>query len=124
MPREVLSVLVEEIDGSVIVTWGLGSVVPRAFEYFGYVVYYYGTDGNGGKRFAVRFAAKTTAYVWDNASNTQANYDGDIVAQTSSSIVVRYHDADLGLKDFGTIGAFSHIDEQDAQLEIPVTLLR
>jgi hypothetical protein len=87
-------------------------------------LYYYTPDGNGGKRFGVRFREKTTAHVWDNASNTQANYHGDSVTTSDASIVVQYRDADLGLTEVGTIAAFSHVNGVDTQVEIPVTLLR
>jgi hypothetical protein len=88
-PRYVTSVLMEETEDSVVVTWGLGDVVPGSVDYFGFEVYYYGVDGNGGKRFGVRFHEKTTAHVWDNASSTQANYEGDNVIVSQESIVVR-----------------------------------
>ena len=123
-PRYVTSVLMEEKEDSVVVTWGLGGVVPGSVEHFGYEVYYYGVDGNGGKRFGVRFHEKTTAHVWDNASNTQANYEGDNVTVSPDSVVVRYRDADLGLKEVGTIAAVSHINGNDLEVRIPVTLLR
>ncbi len=124
LPREVTSVLVEEGRDSVTVTWGLGEPVSSGFEYFGYGVDYYGADGNGGKRFGVRFRETTTAYVWDNASATQANYEADSVTVTPGSIVVHYRDADLGLKEIGTIAAFSQVDGNDQQVDLPVTLLR
>ena len=123
-PRYVTSVLMEEIEDSVVVTWGLGDVVPGSVEYFGFEVYYYGVDGNGGKRFGVRFHEKTTAHVWDNASNTQANYEGDSITVSPDSIVVRYRDADLGLEEVGTIAAVSKINGNDLEVRIPVTLLR
>lgn len=124
LPREVTSVLVEEGDGSVTVTWALGEPVPREFEYFGYAVDYYGLNGNGGKRFGVRFHEKTTAYVWDHSSNTQANYVASSVTASAETIVAHYRDADLGLTEIGTIAAFSHIDGDDQQVDLPVTLLR
>lgn len=72
-PRYVTSVLVEETDGTVTVTWGLGDVIPGDVEYFGYGVDYFGPDGNGGKRFGVRFHEKPSAHVFEWASATQAN---------------------------------------------------
>jgi len=116
--------LVEEAESSVVVTWGLGEALASAQEFFGYEVYYYGPDGNGGKRFGVRFGSKVTAYVWDHASNTQANYGDDCVEVRSDSVIVRYRDADLGLARLGTILAYSHVDGVDEQLEVPVTVLR
>lgn len=125
LPRHVTSVLLEEGAGYVTVTWGLGDPVHGGTaEYFGYGLYYYAPDGTGGKRFGVRFHEKTTAHVWDNASNTQANYHGDSVTTSGASIVVQYRDADLGLTEVGTIAAFSHVNGVDTQVEIPVTLLR
>lgn len=124
LPHQVTSVLVEEDNGNVTVTWGLGEVAASQYEYFGYAVHYYGPDGNGGKRFGVRFQEKATAYVWDHASSTQANYAADSVTATAESIVVRYRDADLGLKEIGMIAAFSHVDGHDQQVDLPVSLLR
>lgn len=124
-PRYVTSVMVEEDASSVTVTWGLGDPVPTTdVEYFGYELYYYGPDGNRGKRFGVRFHDKTTAHVWDNASSTQANYHSDSVTVSPESIVVHYRDADLGLETVGTIEAFSHVNGVDSQVAVPVTLLR
>lgn len=125
VPRTVESVLVEQDPESVTVTWGLGEPVnATAVEYFGYGMYYYDPSGNGGKRFGVRFSRATTAWVFDNASATQANYDAESVTVTPDSVVVRYRDASLGLDEIGTIGAFAHINGDDEQEEIPVTLLR
>lgn len=123
-PRSVTFVLVDEGADSVTVTWGLGDVVERPVEYFGYEVYYYGVDGNGGKRFGVRFHSKATAHVWDNASSTQANYDGDCITIDGDRMVIVYRDASIGLAEVGTISAFSHIDGQDVQTGLSVTLLR
>lgn len=124
-PRTVTSVLVEEGADSVTVTWGLGE--PTAsddVEFFGYGIDYYGPDGNNGKRFGVRFHSKTSAHVWDNASGTQANYEADSVTVDEDRIVVHYRDASIGLEQVGTIRAFAHIDGHDAQVDLPVTLLR
>lgn len=115
--------LVEKRADSVAVTWGLGDVVPGPVEYFGYEVFYYGVDGNGGKRFGARFGEKATAHVWDNASSTQANYDGDCITIEEDSMVVIYRDASLALEEIGTIAAFSHINGQDAQTNLAVALL-
>ncbi len=126
-PRFLTSVLVEELADSVVVTFGLGDAVPvESLEYFGYEVYYYGLDGNGGKRFGVRFSTtpETTAHVFDNASTTQANYVANHVTITTGSVVVRYPDADLGLKEVGTIRAFSHVNGGDNQTDFPVALMR
>jgi hypothetical protein len=123
-PRYVTSVLVEEGDGTVTVTWGLGDVVPGAVEYFGYEVDYFGPDGNGGKRFGVRFHGKVSAHVFEWSSATQANYEADSVTATDESVVVFYRDADLGLPEIGTIKACSHLNGNDVQTDLPVTLLR
>jgi hypothetical protein len=124
--RYLESVLVETTDDSIVVTFGLGDEIPGgAREFSGYGVYYYGPDGNGGKRLGVRFSGTgSSAYVWDNASTTQANYTSDAVTVTGDAVVVTYNDADLGLAEVGTIEAFSHIDGVDEQLNFPVTLLR
>ncbi|MFZ4893321.1 hypothetical protein ACL9RL_02605 [Plantibacter sp. Mn2098] len=125
VPRRVTSVLVEEDANSVTITWGIAEAVDtKPVEYFGYGMYYYDPTGNGGKRFGVRFGEATTAWVFDNASNTQANYASDSVTVSSNAIVVRYHDASLGIEDIGTISAYAHINGRDEQVELPVTLLR
>lgn len=123
IPRVVTSVLIEERDAAVVVTWGLGEPAGIG-SHFGYEVYYYGTDGAGGKRLGVIFSEKITAHVWDNASLTQANYVADAVQVHDDSIVVTYRDADIGLSDVGTIAAVAHIDGRDYQSDLPVTLLR
>lgn len=125
VPRVVTSVLVEEADNSVVVTWGLGeTVATTGVEYFGYGVDYFGVDGNGGKRFGVRFHEKTSAHVFEWSSATQANYEADAVSVEEDRIVVRYRDASIGLTQVGEIHAFSHVNGADSQLDLPVSLLR
>lgn len=125
VPRAVTSVLVEAGSDSVTVTWGLGPPTPVAsFGYFGYEVYYYDPSGSGGKRFGVRFGVTTTAWVFDNASSTQANYDSHSVTSSADSIVAHYRDASLGLREVGFISAYAHVNGVDTQTELPVTLLR
>lgn len=125
VPRVVKSVLVEAANDSVVVTWGLGEPVTESpVEYFGYGVDYFGVDGNGGKRFGVRFHEKTSAYVFEWSSATQANYEADAVTVGSGVLVVRYNDASIGLTEVGEIHAFSHVNGDDSQLDLPVTLLR
>jgi len=115
----------EEKDGGVTVTWGLGEPVTEdAVEFFGYGVDYYGPDGNGGKRFGVRWQTAATAHVWEHVSSTQSNYGADSVITTEDAVVVTYRDANIGLDEVGTINAFSHVAGADQQLQIPVTLLR
>lgn len=125
VPRIVTSVLIEEGTDIVTVTWGLGDPVPSSSpEYFGYGVYYYDPTGNGGKRFGVRFGSEVTAWVFDHASSTQANYVGESVTISDDSVVIQYRDADLGLEEIGTIAAYAHINGVDQQVDLPVTLLR
>jgi|GEM_PF-3915958 len=125
VPRSVTSVLVEEDTESVTITWGVAEAVDtEPVEYFGYGMYYYDPTGNGGRRFGVRFGEATTAWVFDNASNTQANYAADSVTISSDAIVLRYHDASLGIDEVGTISAYAHINGRDEQVELSVTLLR
>lgn len=124
-PRTVTSVLVEEDSQSVRVTWGLGDPVEAgASEYFGYGLYYFDPTGNGGKRFGFRFGESTSAWVFDNESATQPNYDADSVTIADDSVIVHFRDASLGLQVVGTIAAYAHIDGRDEQVDIPVTLLR
>lgn len=123
-PRHLTSVVMEEGDGHVIVTFGLGAELT-AGEYFGYAVDCYGTDGNGGKRFGVRLSpTEVKAYVFDWQSATQANYEADSVQITDDTIVATYRDASIGLDQVGTIKAFSHMGSDDADTDVPVTLLR
>lgn len=125
VPRTVTSVLVEEDAQSVRVTWGIGDTVAAgASEYFGYGLYYFDPTGNGGKRFGVRFGESISAWVFDNESATQANYEADCVTIADDSVVVHFLDASLGLQTVGTIAAYAHIDGRDEQVDIPVTLLR
>ncbi|WP_314507535.1 hypothetical protein [uncultured Microbacterium sp.] len=125
VPRVVTSVLVEEDSQSVTVTWGLGGpAAPDKPEFFGYGMYYYDPTGNGGKRFGVRFGESVTAWVFDNASATQANYVSDSVTASEDAVVVHYRDASLELAKIGTIAAYAHVEGRDEQLDIPVTLLR
>lgn len=125
VPRVVKSVLVVQENNSVVVTWGLGEPVTTSpVEYFGYGVDYFGVDGNGGKRFAVRFQEEPYAYVFEWSSATQANYDADAVTVGSDVIVVRYDDASIGLTEVGRIQAFSHVNGDDRQWDLPVGLLR
>jgi hypothetical protein len=125
-PRIVTSVLVEEHPDSVVVTWGLGDRVetPATPEYFGYGVDYYGPDGHGGKRLGVRFGEKIAAYMFDWSDANQSNYDAVSVAEQGDALVVTYRDAGLGLDEIGQISAYSHVDGVDAQVELPVTVLR
>jgi hypothetical protein len=124
-PRTVTSVLVEEDSQLVTVTWGLGDPVGAdGAEYFGYGLYYFDPSGSGGKRFGVRFSESTSAWVFDNESATQANYDADSVTIADDSVIVHFRDASIGLQAVGTIAAYAHIDGRDEQVDIPVTLLR
>lgn len=123
-PRYVTSVLVEEGDGTVTVTWGLGDVMPGDVEYFGYGVDYFGVDGNGGKRFDVHFHERATAGVFEWSSATNANYEPDSITVHDDRIVVFYRDASIGLREVGTIYAFSHLNGEDVQTRLPVTLMR
>lgn len=122
--RYVTSVLVEEQPDSVTVTWDLGDPVPGSAGYFGYGVDYYGVDGNGGKRFGVRFDGKTSAYVFEWSSATQANYEADSVTVEPDRVVAFYRDASLGLSEIGIIKAFSHLNDVDIQTDLPVALQR
>jgi hypothetical protein len=125
VPRVVKSVLVVEANNAVVVTWGLGEPVTTSpVEYFGYGVDYFDVDGNGGKRFAVRFHEKPSASVFEWSSATQANYEADAVTVGSDVIVVRYNDASIGLTEVGTIHAYSHVNGEDGQVDLPVALLR
>lgn len=108
----------------VTVTWGLGDVVSGPVEYFGYGVDYFGVDGNGGKRFGVRFHERVTGHVFEWASATQANYEPDSITASEDRIVAVYRDASIGLDEVGTITAFSHVNGKDVQTDLEVTLLR
>ncbi|BAJ73204.1 hypothetical protein MTES_0240 [Microbacterium testaceum StLB037] len=124
-PRTVTSVLSEVGIDSVSVTWGLGEPVhANDVEFFGYGVYYYDPTGNGGKRLGVRFGDATTAWVFDNASATQANYAASAVTATNEAVTAHFHDASLGLEAVGTIEAYAHVNGHDTQVDLPVTLLR
>ena len=121
-PQYLTSVLVEERDGSVTVTLGLGDPIPGEVEYFGYGVDYFGPDGNGGKRFGVRFGSGATAHVFEWSSATQANAGS--ISYLEDGLVIFYPDASIGLEQVGKISAFSHLNGQDVQTGFPVTLIR
>lgn len=124
VPCYITSVLVEEHGGTVTVSWGFGDEIPGDVEYFGYGVDYFGPDGNGGKRFGVRFGEQPSAHVFEWSSATQANYDASSVMPIESGLVVTYRDASIGLPEVGTIRAFSHVNGEDVQTDVPVTLVR
>ncbi|RPE73820.1 MULTISPECIES: hypothetical protein [unclassified Frondihabitans] len=125
VPRTLTAVLVEETDEDIVVTWGLGEPAEGSFQFFGYGLAYYGRDGNGGKRFGVRLSdtQEVTAFIFDHASATQANYTEDGVMLREDAIVVRYRDASIGLDDIGIINAYSHTNGRDRQVDVPVTLM-
>ncbi|MFG6501959.1 hypothetical protein [Microbacterium sp. P05] len=115
------SVLVEEASQAVTVTWGPGDpVITDAPEYFGYGLYYYNPSGNGG----TRFTESTSAWVFDTASATQANYGPGSATVADDRVVVHFGDASSGLQAIGTIAAYAHIEGRDEQVDIPVTVLR
>ncbi|OZD55393.1 hypothetical protein CH252_05850 [Rhodococcus sp. 06-1477-1B] len=123
VPRYLESVLVETTSDSIIVTWRLGDPIPGgAREFSGYGVAYYDPTGNGGKRLGVRFSGERSAYVWDNASSTQANYLAQAVEATPDAVIVTFNDASLGVDEVGAIHAWSHTDGNDQQVGFPVTL--
>lgn len=107
------------------VTWGLGEPgIATDIEFFGYGLYYCDPTGNGGKRLGVRFGEAVTAWMFDNASATQANYGASSVSVTEDAVVALFNDASLGLGEVGTILAYAHINGRDTQKDLPVTLLR
>jgi len=125
VPRTVTSVLAEVGTDIITVTWGLGEPGKASdIEFFGYGLYYYDPTGNGGKRLGVRFGEAVTAWIFDNASATQANYDASSVSVTDDAVVAHFNDASLGLGEEGTILAYAHINGRDTQTDLPVTLLR
>lgn len=125
VPRYLESVLVEEGSHDVTVTFVLGDVIPGGWEEIAaYGVYYYGADGEGGKRFGVNFSTSVSAYVFDNGSSTQSNYPASAVRFEPDVVVVTFNDASLGADEVGTIAAFSLVDLRDVQMNFPVTLLR
>ncbi|MFJ2980252.1 hypothetical protein ACIPEP_15480 [Curtobacterium sp. NPDC087082] len=126
LPRRLTSVLVEETDEDLIVTWGLGEPTGGSFHYFGYGLRYYGVDGNGGKIIGVRVSNKpeVTAFIFDNASATQSNYVEDAVTLREDAIVVRYRDASIGLDEIGIINAYSHTDGYDRDRDAQVSMVR
>ncbi|MFI8633537.1 hypothetical protein ACIGEP_13160 [Microbacterium sp. NPDC077663] len=76
------------------------------------------------RRFGVRIQDGASAYVFEWTSATEANYGPEAITVHDDRIVVRYRDASLGLDAIGTIRAFSHINGNDVQANLPVTLLR
>jgi len=124
LPRYLTSVLVEETEVGVVITWKLGDLVPTpTVLHFGYEVGYSDIDGGGGKRFGVRFPSPT-AYVWDGESDDHVDYEADHINATDESIVVYFRDADIGAREVGTVHGSSHVNGVDGQREFPVVLLR
>lgn len=121
-----ISSLEEEHANSTVVTWRLGERIeaPGPPEYFGYGVDYYGPDGNGGKRLGVRFGSKVMAFIFDFTDANQSNYVGESIQLLDEGIVASYRDASLGLPEIGHISAFSQVNGDDAQTQLPVTVLR
>ena len=124
LPRYLTSVLVEETEVGVVITWKLGDLVPTpAVLHFGYEVAYSDLDGKGGKRFGVRFPSPT-AFVWDSTSDAHADYEGDHINASDEAIVVYFRDAEIGLREVGAVRASSHVNGIDGQRDFPVALLR
>lgn len=122
-PQYLTSAFVEEREGSLTVTLGLGDVIPGDVEFFGYGIDYYGPDGNDGKRLGIRFGQDgAAALIFEWSSATQAN--AGHVAYLEDSLVITYPDASLGLDEIGSIHAFAHLNGDDVQTGQPVTVVR
>ena len=125
VPRKLTAVLVEEEANDIIVTWGLGEPTAGRPQYYGYGLAYYGPDGNGGKILGVRVSkTEVTAFMFDNASATQANYTEDAVTLREDAVVVRFRDASIGLDAVGVISAYSHINGVDRETGVQVSMVR
>jgi hypothetical protein len=125
LPREVRSILFEEILGGVTVTWTLGELTrARDVDCFGYGVDYTGPNGYGGKRFGVRFDPEASAYVFDWSSATRVNHLPGCVDATPARIVVQYKEACVGLSEIGPVAGYSHVNGADVEVQIPVTVAR
>jgi hypothetical protein len=125
-PRLLVSVVVEAGPDQLVATFDLGEPAPmEEREFSGYGVDYYGPDGNGGKQLGVRHSVAEgwSAHIFEWESATQANYTADAVDVSQAAVIVRYRDATLGLDEVGTVIAFSHVDGDDVQSDVPVTLL-
>ncbi len=122
-PQYLTSAFVEERDGSVTVTLGLGDEIPVDAEYFGYGIDYYDRDGNEGKRLGVRFGPDgAAALIFEWSSATQAN--AGRISYLEHGIVITYPDASLGLDQIGSIHAFTHVNGDDVQTGQQVTVVR
>lgn len=115
--------MLEEREGSVIATFGLGDVIPGDVDFFGYGIDYYGADGNGGKRFGVRFAGDTASpliFEWSSATQAHAGH----ITYLEDGIVIVYPDASIGLAEIGAAYAFAHTNGVDVHTEARVTVVR
>ncbi|MDO4070357.1 hypothetical protein QKG08_14985 [Clavibacter michiganensis] len=125
-PRELLAVLVDVDECSVAATFHLGERIElgAGAEWFTYGLAVAGRDGGATKHFAVRVSGdQRSAFVFDFASNTQANYDGSHVDVHETSVVARFPDATLGLNWAGSLTGFSTIEGDDVTVEAPVQVL-
>lgn len=122
-PQYLTSAMLEERNGAVTLTLGLGDEIPGEVDFFGYGIDYYGPDGNGGKRFGVRFGAgEASTLVFEWSSATQGNAGS--IFYLEDGLMIVYPDASIGMDEIGSIHAFTHVNGDDVQTNQHVTVLR
>ncbi len=124
LPRYLTSVLVEETEVGVVITWKLGDLVPASTVlHFGYEVACTDLDGKGGKRFGVKFPSPS-AYTWDSESDAHVDYEADHINASDEAIIVYFRSANVGPREVGVVHGASHVNGVEGQREFPVVLLR
>lgn len=124
LPRYLRSVLVEETEAGVVITWKLSDLVPApTVLHFGYEVACTDIGGKGGKRFGVRFPSPS-AYTWDSEGDVHTDYEGEHINATDDSVIVYFPGATVGPREVGPAHGASHVNGVQGQREFPVVLLR
>lgn len=124
LPRYLTSVLVEETEVGVVITWKLGDLVPTpAVLNFGYEVVCADLGGKGNRRFGVRFPSPS-AYMWDSESDVHTDYEGEHINASDDAVIVYFRGADIGPREVGLVRGSSHINGIEGQRDFPVVLLR
>jgi hypothetical protein len=83
-------------------------------------------DGALMKHFVVKFfgRARSAVFVFDFPSASQANYPGEHVEVSGSSIMTRYPDASLGPHRDGKLRGFTTLGGWNVRSDVDATLFR
>lgn len=125
-PRALTSVMLYAVTDDVSLTWILGEPLAKdAWGFVSYGVTTFDADGAPYRGFGVKQYADalTTAYVFDHASTSQANYDDKYIAESASTIFALYVGAALHPRQVASAAAWVNVDGDDVVTDIPVTIL-